>query len=308
MDLKSIIDGIYKDIKHRIGEGRVADYIPELAKVDPMQFGMTIALADGSTFSVGDSEVAFSIQSISKVFLLTMVLRKIGGDIWKRVGLEPSGSSFDSIVQLEHEYGIPRNPFVNSGAIVVTDAFLEGYSVDQAIKKFLDFIHEISGDTSFYIDPIVASSEISTGYRNFALANFVRSYGNLIHAVYDVLKVYCHHCALMMDCQQLAKSGLYLAFQGRNPLTDRRIVFSKQSRRINALMLTCGHYDNSGNFAYRVGLPGKSGVGGGILAIAPAKASIAVWSPGLNKVGNSLLGADALELLAIRTGWSIFDP
>ncbi|AKK19721.1 glutaminase [Candidatus Liberibacter africanus] len=308
MNLRKVVNGIYEDIKYQIGQGRVADYIPELAKVNPGFFGMSIALEDGSVYSSGDSGIPFSIQSISKVFLLTIALQKIDEDIWKRVGREPSGSSFDSIVQLEHDNGIPRNPFVNAGAIVVTDAVLENSSVDHEINSFLDFVRDIAHDPSVYIDSVVANSEIETGYRNFALANFIRSYGNIKCEISDVLKFYFYQCSLMMSCLQLAKSGLYLACRGYNPLTSKNIISPLQSRCVNAVMLTCGHYDNSGDFAYRVGFPGKSGVGGGILAIVPSKASIAVWSPGLNNFGNSLLGAKALELLAVRTGWSIFDP
>ncbi|MEG8099397.1 glutaminase [Candidatus Liberibacter brunswickensis] len=308
MDLEKIINGIYKEIKYQIDKGSVADYIPELARVDINHFGMSVALENGNIYSVGDSKVPFSIQSISKVFLLTIALQKVDESIWKRVGREPSGSSFDSIVQLEYENGIPRNPFVNAGAIVVSDTVLENSSVDNEIHKFLKFVHSISDDTSIYIDSVVASSEIENGYRNFALANFVRSYGNVRYKVEDVLKFYFYQCSIMMSCIQLAKSGLYLAFRGYNPLTKKQVISPQQSRCINAVMLTCGHYNNSGDFAYRVGFPGKSGVGGGILAIVPSKASIAVWSPGLNSSGNSLLGAKALELLAIRTGWSIFDP
>ncbi|XCD42869.1 glutaminase [Candidatus Liberibacter asiaticus] len=308
MDLKKIIDGIYEEIKPQIGQGRVADYIPELAKVRIDHFGMSLALEDGTVYSVGESEFLFSIQSISKVFLLTIALRKFDEEIWKRVGREPSGSSFDSIVQLENENGIPRNPFVNAGAIVVSDAVLGSSSADDAIENFLNFMRGIAGDASIHIDSVVANSEIETGYRNFALANFVRSYGNIRYKIEDVLKFYFHQCSLMMNCVQLAKSGLYLAFRGYNSLTNQSVISPLQSRCVNAVMLTCGHYDHSGDFAYRVGFPGKSGVGGGILAIVPSKASIAVWSPGLDNSVNSLLGAKALELLAIRTGWSIFDP
>lgn len=308
MDFKGIVNSIYEDIKPHLGQGHVADYIPELAKVNSNHFGISLALEDGSIYSAGDSDILFSVQSISKVFLLTIALQKLNEDIWTRVGREPSGFSFDSIIQLEHERGIPRNPFVNAGAIVMSDAVLENSSLDYEIRNFLHFVHALSDDSSIYIDPIVANSEIQTGYRNFALANFIRSFGNIRYNIDDVLKFYFNQCALMMNCVQLARSGLYLTCRGYSPLTNKQIISPQQSRCVNAIMLTCGHYDNSGDFAYRVGFPGKSGVGGGILAIVPSKASIAVWSPGLNSVGNSFLGAKALELLALRTGWSVFDP
>jgi len=306
MDLQAIVDGIVAEMQPRFGEGKVADYIPELARIDPNQFGIAITTVDGQTYTAGHADVPFSIQSISKVFMLTLALGKAGEGVWKRVGREPSGSSFNSIVQLEHEHGIPRNPFINAGAIVVTDMVLSGYKPREAIGEFLRFMRFLADDDSITIDHKVAGSEQTTGYRNFALANFMRGFGNLEHNVEMVLGVYFHQCALAMNCVQLSHAGLYLANRGTNPLSGFSVVSPKRARRINALMLTCGHYDGSGDFAYRVGLPGKSGVGGGILAIAPGKASIAVWSPGLNKVGNSALGSEALELLATRTGWSVF--
>ncbi len=305
-DLQAILDGIHAELSPRIGEGKVADYIPELAKVDPKQFGMTIATVDGNVCSIGDAGIPFSIQSISKVFMLTLALGKVGESLWKRVGREPSGTSFNSIVQLEREEGIPRNPFINAGAIAVSDVVLAGHEPREAIGELLRFVRYVADDETISIDDKVARSETQTGYRNFALANFMRAYGNIHHPVEHVLGVYFHQCALSMSCRQLAKAGLYLAARGSNPITGHSVVSPKRARRINALMLTCGHYDGSGDFAYHVGLPGKSGVGGGILAVAPGIGSIAVWSPGLNKVGNSQLGAVALEMLAARTGWSVF--
>ena len=305
-NIQTVIDSIYEEIKNRLGEGKVADYIPELAKIDPKQFGIAVTTVEGETFVAGDAVVPFSIQSISKVFMLTLALGKAGESVWKRVGREPSGSSFNSIVQLEHEHGIPRNPFVNAGAIVVTDMVLAGHQPREAIGELLRFVRYLANDDTISIDNTVAKSEQATGFRNFALANFMRSFGNIHHPVDHTLGVYFHQCALSMNCVQLARAGLFLANRGRNPLTGHTVVSDRRARRINALMLTCGHYDGSGDFAYHVGLPGKSGVGGGILAVAPGKASIAVWSPGLDAAGTSQLGAMALEKLVERTGWSAF--
>lgn len=305
-DIQAIIDSIHDSMQPRLGEGKVADYIPDLARIDPKQFGIAVTTVEGETFVAGDAVVPFSIQSISKVFMLTLALGKAGETIWQRVGREPSGSAFNSIVQLEHEQGIPRNPFVNAGAIVVTDMVLAGHQPREAIGEFLRFVRYLADDEGISIDETVARSEQATGFRNFALANFMSSFGNLHHPVEHTLGVYFHQCALAMTCSQLSRAGLFLANRGSNPLTGHSVVSPRRARRINALMLTCGHYDGSGDFAYHVGLPGKSGVGGGILAVAPGKASIAVWSPGLNKVGNSALGSDALEMLATQTGWSVF--
>ncbi|MEZ2132932.1 MULTISPECIES: glutaminase [unclassified Sinorhizobium] len=305
-DLQAIIEEIHEQLSPRLGEGKVADYIPQLAHVDAKKFGMAVVTVDGEVFKAGDADIPFSIQSISKVFTLTLALGKHGEATWNRVGREPSGSAFNSIVQLEHEEGKPRNPFINAGAIAVSDLVLAGHTPREAIGEIVRFVRFLADDESIAIDPAVAKSEQATGYRNFALANFMRSFGKLDHPVEHVLGVYFHHCALAMTCIQLAKSGLFLAASGSNPLTGHTVVSKQRARRINALMLTCGHYDGSGDFAYRVGLPGKSGVGGGILAVAPGRASMAVWSPGLNHNGNSLIGSLALEMLATRTGWSVF--
>lgn len=306
LDLQAIVDDIYASMQPRLGEGKVADYIPQLAKVDPKQFGIAVTTIDGKTYTAGDAATPFSIQSISKVFMLTLALGKAGETVWNRVGREPSGSAFNSIVQLEHEHGIPRNPFINAGAIVVTDVVLSASQPREAIGEFLRFMRYLADDDTITIDNAVARSEQETGHRNMALANFMRSFGNLKHPAEMTLGVYFHQCAIAMNCMQLARAGLFLANNGINPTTGHRVVALKRARRINALMLTCGHYDGSGEFAFKVGLPGKSGVGGGILTVAPGKASIAVWSPGLNDVGNSALGTAALEMFAEKTGWSIF--
>jgi glutaminase len=304
--IEEILAGIEAEIAPRLGEGKVASYIPELGKVDPRQFGMAVVLADGTVFTAGDADALFSIQSISKVFSLTLALGIAGDGLWKRVGREPSGSAFNSIVQLEHERGIPRNPFINAGAIVLADVILAGHKPREAIGEIVQFVRFLAQDESIVVDHAVAASETATGHRNAALADFMASFGNLIHPVPLVLGVYFHQCALAMSCRQLAHAGLFLANGGRNAATGHAVVSRERARRINAMMLMCGHYDGSGDFAYRVGLPGKSGVGGGILAIAPGKAAIAVWSPGLNEFGNSLLGTLALEMFARRTGWSVF--
>ena len=304
--LELAVAEIAEEMRQRSDRGEVASYIPELARVDPHAFGLAVASADGSIAAAGDSDTPFSIQSISKVFTLTLALGLVGDRLWRRGGREPSGSPFNSIVQLERERGIPRNPFINAGAIAVTDAILSGHQPREALGEILRFMQFAGQDSSIMIDEAVAASEKRTGFRNIALANYMKSFGALDNSVDYTLGVYFHHCAIAMSCRQLATAGQYLAHSGRNPATGLSVVSAERAKRINALMLTCGHYDGSGEFAYRVGLPGKSGVGGGVLAIAPGKASIAVWSPGLDPSGNSHLGRIALEGLAKRMGWSIF--
>jgi glutaminase len=305
-NLDRVVKEIADEMRQRPDRGEVASYIPELARVDDKAFGLVVIDAEGNVAAGGDADTPFSIQSISKVFTLTLALGKVGDRLWRRVGREPSGSAFNSIVQLEVERGIPRNPFINAGAIAVTDVILSGHQPREALGEIVRFMRFLAQDTTITIDETVAASEQRTGFRNAALANYMKSFGVLENPVDYTLGVYFHHCAIAMSCRQLATAGRFLAHLGRDPSTGYSVVQPERARRINAVMLTCGHYDGSGEFAYRVGLPGKSGVGGGILAIAPGKASIAVWSPGLDASGNSHLGRIALEALTKRMGWSIF--
>lgn len=307
VDLQTLVEEITEHVSREINRGTVADYIPSLRSVSTKQFGISIVDREGRVFSAGDTDTIFSIQSISKVFSLTLALGSVGDALWKRVGREPSGSAFNSIVQLESEQGIPRNPFINSGAIVVADALLASYRPREILGEFVRFIQMISEDDSISIDKDVALDEQNTGFRNIALANYMRSFGNINHPVEETLGTYFHFCAIAMNCEQLAKAGRYLMCDGHQHIkTDGTIISSQRARRILSLMMMCGHYDGSGEFAFRVGLPGKSGVGGGILAIVPGIASIAVWSPGLNHYGSSQLGTIALEYLVQKTNWSVF--
>lgn len=308
-DLQTHLNEIAQDIRAETNRGNVADYIPPLASVNPKQFGITVIDNAGRVYSAGDTETQFSIQSISKVFTLTMALGFVGDALWSRVGREPSGSPFNSIVQLESERGIPRNPFINSGAIIVADILLASFEPKELLGQFVRFMRMIAEDDTITIDKAVAKSEQATGFRNMALGNYMRAFDNIHHPVEQTLGAYFHFCALSMTCSQLAKAGRYLMYGGRMTSNgSTAIVSDRRTKRILALMMMCGHYDGSGEFAYRIGLPGKSGVGGGILAIAPDIASIAVWSPGLNEQGNSKLGMLALERLIDRTGWSVFGP
>ena len=304
--MQDFLTALVEDLRSAEHRGKVADYIPQLAHVDPNQFGIAICTPSGETFTAGDANTLFSIQSISKVFTLTLALGKIGDGLWQHVGREPSGNPFNSIVQLEHEMGKPRNPFINAGAIAVVDAIMMGHEPKECLGEILSFVRYLAKDESICFDHLVAASEMQHRDRNASLAHFMKSFGRLRHDVDKVLGTYFHQCSIAMNCVQLAHSGLFLASDGIDKTTGHRIVSAQRARRINSLMMMCGHYDGSGEFAFRVGLPGKSGVGGGILAVAPGRASIAVWSPGLDQQGNSHLGTLALERLAQHTGWSIF--
>lgn len=302
MNYQSILDQIHTEIEPTLPQGRIADYIPQLAQVDERKFGMAVFDTDGNTASVGDAEERFSIQSISKAFMLTLAMQADHETLWRRVGREPSGTAFNSLVQLEFEQGIPRNPFINSGALVVTDLVLS--RIGNANNALLDFVRRLSGADDVDYDMAVAASEAALGYRNAAMANFLKSFDNLENHPHAVLDAYFHHCALAMSCSELARSFMYLARHGEN--SDGAVITPSQAKYINSLMLTCGTYDAVGDFAYRVGLPGKSGVGGGIVAVMPGMFSVCVWAPGLNASGNSLAGTRALERFSQLTGQSVF--
>jgi len=303
-DYVKTLQDIRVAVQPLFGKGKVADYIPMLGEVDPRKFGIALVTLDGEEHVIGDANEKFSIQSISKVFTLAMAFAKKGEELWKRVGLEPSGNPFNSLVQLEYEKGIPRNPFINAGALVVTDVLLDTFPNPKS--SLLDFVRKISGIDDVYYDYDVARSERETGFTNAALVNFMKSFGNIHNHVEDVLDVYFHQCSITMSCRDLARAFLFLANHGVLPGTGERVLSISQSKRLNAIMLTCGFYDQAGEVAFRVGMPGKSGVGGGIVAVIPNELAIAVWSPELNEYGNSLIGVEALELFTTLTGRSIF--
>jgi glutaminase len=301
---QGLIDGVYSDVQPYFGRGKVADYIPALARVRPDQLGIALQTLDGQTAAAGDSEIRFSIQSISKTFSLALAFALEGNDLWKRVGVEPSGNPFNSLIQLEFENGKPRNPFINAGALVVTDVLCRHY--DDPKSVILNFIRSLAGENSIHFDDEVAASEKTTGFRNQSLAWFLKSCGNLHSDVDTVLDVYFHQCSIAMNCRELSRAFLFLANHGVHPYTGEALLTRSQAKRLNAILLTCGFYDQAGEFAFRVGMPGKSGVGGGVAAFIPGELAIAVWSPELNEYGNSVVGMQALEWFTTRTGRSIF--
>jgi glutaminase len=284
--------------------GEVASYIPELQRIDPDKFGIHLTTVDNRNFGVADSNEKFSIQSISKVLSLVLAIKLVGGKLWKRVGVEPSGTPFNSLIQLELEKGIPRNPFINAGAIVVCDVLVS--LLDDPKQQLIEFVREITDDQTINYNIAVAESEKKTSYTNIAHINLMKAYGNINNDIDTVLDLYFHLCSIEMNCNELAQTFLFLAAQGVNPLTGRQVLTVAESKRINAIMLTCGFYDEAGEFSFKVGLPGKSGVGGGIIAIRPGKYCIAVWSPKLNAKGNSYKGMKILEHFTTRTRCSIF--
>jgi len=307
-DLQGIAARIADRMRGESNRGRVADYIPELAKADLDKFGLAIAPLDGDVVVAGAADELFSIQSISKVFSLTLALKREGATLWQRVGREPSGDPFNSIVQLEYEKGVPRNPFINAGAIVVADILMEGRKPDVVVDEILALCRRLAEDDTIAVDDAVAKSETRTGARNRALAQFMAAEGNLRGEVEEVLSVYFRHCSIAMSCRQLAMAGRYLAASGHLEPNADEMLSPERARRVCALMMTCGSYDASGEFAFRVGIPAKSGVGGGILGLVPGIASVVAWCPGLDAKGNSLLATQAFEELVRATGWSVFGP
>ena len=304
MKLESIVNKIYSNNLHSVGEGKVAQYIPALANIDPNRYGISVITLDGREYNVGDWDFKFSIQSISKVFTLSKLSTLIGEDIWKYVGREPSGNSFNSLVQLEYEKGIPRNPYINAGALVITDRLISHLSNPK--ESILELVRGLAGSEDINFDETIANSEFDTSERNRALTYLMKSFGNLDNGVEEVIDLYCKQCSISMNSYELAKSFLYLANGGINPLSKEVVVNHRSAKRINALMLTCGLYNESGDFAYRVGLPGKSGVGGGVVAIIPGKLVIAVYSPELNSNGNSYRAISTLEEFTTELGISVF--
>ena len=304
MDYQKILEEIAREIEPMRGVGKQADYIPALERVNADQFGVCLKLLSGESYTLGQYDVPFSIQSISKVFSLAIALSFEGKQLWTRMGKEPSGSAFNSLVQLEYEHGIPRNPFINAGAIVLADVLLS--HLDDPETFFIDFVRELAMSDAVHYNDEVAASEQGCCYLNYSIAYLLKHHGNLRNSVEDVLHLYCRMCSVEMTCEELATA--FLSFARSNvPLSCHGVELTvSRVKRINAIMETCGFYDEAGEFSFLVGLPGKSGVGGGISAIYPSRYSITVWSPRLNAKGNSILGMKALELFTTETSESIF--
>ncbi|MEX0299190.1 MAG: glutaminase [Kordiimonas sp.] len=304
MDYQAIINFIAEAVEPNFGKGKVADYIPALAEVPPSKFGMTIQLVSGERFSVGDYAENFSIQSISKLFVLQMVMSHLGEMVWTKVGKEPSGDRFNSLMKLEQENGIPRNPFINAGAIATLDLLMS--LKGDARYRIRNYLRYLAMDDNIDVNQTVMQSEIEHAHINRAMANLMKAHGNIDGDIEHIIETYCYQCALEMTCEDLAVAALPLASGGYAGIHGDAVLSKSQVKRINAVMLTCGVYDSVGSFAYRVGLPAKSGVGGGIVAVIPGKMSISVWAPELDVYGNSYVGTAALEMFTTMTHTSIF--
>jgi len=304
VNYQALLDEIADEVRALPVRGDVARYIPELARVPPDSFGMALRRQDGATFGSGDWNRRFSLQSMAKVLLLALACSLDNDRVWSRVGVEPSGDPFNSLVQLEFEEGMPRNPLINAGALVISDILLELCGDPKA--ELLKFVRTMAGSPTVDFDEAVAQSELESGSRNRALTHFMKSFGNIEHSVDVVLDFYVHACALAMSCNEVVQAFSFLSEHGVNRPNEDRILTVPQVRRLNAIMLTCGFYDESGDFAFHVGLPGKSGVGGGIVAVCPGRFTAAAWSPRLGSKGNSILATEALRRLTQRSNASVF--
>jgi glutaminase len=303
-DYQHILQELYHVIKVIPDGGHVAPYIPELAEIDPAKFGVCLSTTTGEQYGFGDFKEKFSIQSIGKVLSLTLAFQQKGEALWERVGVEPSGNPFNSLWQLEYEKGKPRNPLINSGAIVICDILCTLY--DDPLHALLSFIRSISGNAEIGYNEKVAASEKKLGFRNAALINLMKSCNNIDNEIEEVMHLYYHMCSVEMSCSELAAIFLLYANHGTSVQTGDVVITSSMAKRINAIMQTCGFYDEAGEYTFKVGLPGKSGIGGGIVAIHPGNYAVAVWSPKLNAKGNSVKGMQLLEVLTTKTGLSIF--
>ncbi len=307
-ELQRIVTRAWETGRAAAASGRVANYIPELGKADPSSVAVAVANLDGSGASAGDVETRFTLQSVSKVASLACVMATGLHDPFERVGVEPSGDAFHSIVRLEEETGRPRNPLINAGAIAVSE-LLEGPNPSEKIETLRGFLQVATRgadvDGSFALDEAIYHSERDTGYRNRALASYMKHH-DVVADPFVAVDTYFRQCSLLADVRSLARFGLFLASGGVDPDSGLRILSAEATRKILALMTTCGLYDEVGRFALQVGIPAKSGVSGAILAIVPGRCAMACFGPALGPKGNSVAGMAMMELLARELELSIF--
>ncbi len=304
--MQPILDKAVDRARASLLQGQLADYIPALTRADKTHLGVAVHTVDGNVFSSGDTNIPFSIQSISKIFSLTYVLNDCGiAGVLHKVGMEPSGNPFYSLVQLEYESGKPRNPLINAGAIAIT-SLINGTGASEKVSRLLDFLRKISGNQKFDLNDDIYRSESETSHRNRAVGYFMKHFGLIDGDVEEAVDAYFQQCSIEMTCSQLSRMGLFLANGGVDPITNQSVTSKDNVKFVNAIMTMCGLYDASGEFACTVGLPGKSGVGGGILAIVPGKMSIAAFGPGLDEKGNSVGGLKILKFLSNEMNLSLY--
>lgn len=309
LDLEKMLEDVAAGARPRAREGRVSAYIDSLARADPDRFGLALVGMDGTEHVVGDVDEPFPIQSISKVFSLVLAMQMadeaegVRARLWKRVGVEPSGDPFNSLIQLEQDEGIPRNPMINAGALVIDDVLLTHCT--DAPAAMLQLLSDVAGER-IAIDEVVRDEERQKSSRNRAIASFMDSFGNLTHDVDEVIDAYVHQCAASMTARQLARGIRFLGNDGVDPASGQAVLRPPLARRVAAIMLTCGTYDDSGEFAFDVGFPCKSGIAGAIVGVVPDRFGVCAWSPPLEPSGNSIAGHAALSDLADRLDLTVF--
>jgi glutaminase len=301
---QTFLNDLYSKYKS-LSDGGVASYIPELAKVNPDLFSICIVTVNGEVYRVGDFSHLFTIQSISKVFVYGLALEDRGRDyMLTRVGVEPTGDAFNAIV-LDEQSKRPYNPMVNAGAIATT-SLIKGAGATERLNRLLDMFHRYIG-RDVYVDISAFTSERSTGHRNRAMAHLMLNFGMIDERIEEALDLYFQQCAVMVNCQDLAVMAAALANKGVNPLTKEQAVDNRYIKDILSVMYTCGMYNFAGEWAYKVGIPAKSGVSGGIIAVVPGQMGIAVFSPLLDARGNSVRGVKVCEELSQQFGLHMFD-
>lgn len=305
--MEELLQQILQECRPYTGQGALASYIPELARQDPDRLGIAVFHKDGNMVEAGDSRRCFTIQSVMKPLLLLLALQDNGREtVRAHVGVEATGKPFDAInVTDQTLLSDHLNPMVNMGAIAIC-GLIHGASYEEKFQRLLELTRKLAGNPDIQLDQDVYLSEKHTGYKNRALAFLLKTYGMLEDDVEEVLDFYFKACSISVTSQDLAVIGSVLSSHGTLPDSEERVFDREYGNYVNAILMTCGMYDGSGAFAVNVGVPAKSGVGGGIMAVVPTRMGIGIFSPGLDEKGNSLAGIQLLERLSNRLYLSIF--
>lgn len=304
-DVKTL-EEMVEEAKKLTSEGTVADYIPALKKANRDSLAVAVYEQGNRCVTAGNFDEMFTLQSISKVITLALALMDRGDEVFQKVGMEPTGDPFNSMIKLEtHSPSKPLNPMINAGALAVT-SMIKGATIEEKLERILSFVHEVSGNRTITYNNEVATSEFETAYLNRALCYFMKQHGVIEDDVEELLDLYTKQCAIEVNCQDLAKIGFVIANDGKEIETGRELIPRHITQILKTFMVTCGMYNESGAFAIRVGVPAKSGVSGGIMASVPQKCGIAVYGPALDEKGNSIAGMKLMELLSKKNQLSIF--
>jgi glutaminase len=301
-DLEAVLAEVADRSRHLAEEGEVQEQPEELPSAESARFALVLADLDGAEHVSGDADVGFAVQSVVKVFALTAALQLVGEDLFERVGREPSGDPFNSLIQLEHEKGVPRNPFINAGALLICDVLLE--AADDPYGAVAGLLGDLAGEEAT-VNHTALDAERESSSLNRAMGHLMQSFGNVHHPVDELIELYVRLCSLTVTTRTLARATRFLANDGVNPRTGSPVLSEPLARRVNALMLTCGTYDAAGQFAYDLGFPCKSGVAGAVMGDVPGRFGVCAWSPPLDEKGNSRAGRAALHLLSERLDLSL---